>query len=102
MNELSNTVKVNAALDVTFEVDPVLFGEDPKKAIEKAVLSGSYDFEGTGDVYDFSIQELHANGVPFTPEYQALHGNPAHADRLEYSLTHEATETLNYKKGVSL
>lgn len=102
MEKQHQTVKINATLDVTYEVDGALFGHDPKKAIEQAIAIGQYDFEGTGDVYDFSIHELHEKGFPFTRDYLHQYGNPQSASHLEYSLPIEAIQALNSKKNVSL
>ena len=98
MEKQNQTVKINATLDVTYEVDAALFGHDPKKAIEQAIANRKYDFEGTGDVYDFSIRELHEKGYPFTMGYVYQYGNPDSATHLEYSLPHHLIEFLNQQK----
>lgn len=98
MEKQNQTVKINATLDVTYEVDAALFGDDPKKAIEQAIANRKYDFEGSGDVYDFSIRELHEKGYPFTMGYVYQHGNPDSAAHLEYSLPHHLIESLNQQK----
>ncbi|MGF0347716.1 hypothetical protein ACQR3P_29165 [Rhodococcus sp. IEGM1300] len=86
---------VNASIDISFEVDPVEFGLDPRKAIQKAVLNQMYAIEGAGEVYDWSIRELYDEGVPFSNEFIMKHGVPTSPNNIEFTLSNELVKQMN-------
>lgn len=85
---------VNASIDISFQVDPVAFGADPKKAIEEAIAKGMYELEDHLEIAGASVRELYEQGTPFTNKYIWHHGVPMSSTGFELSLSNEVVKQM--------